>query len=412
MRFGVRAAAEMELVETMIHPERSRTLRKRAWIVLVAAAMSANSALADGAKGKNKSNPFEQIKTLQEQARKISDNWTTEARILKESHEIMFQRNGWTSESDLFALDLINEISTYGPFDTQSREQAFLGGVQGRFDLSQDQVELLNDQMRRESMEFTMKHFDKLMPVALEAVQAKAAGEPFTPEMIAKWARQLEPVMDDALAGVDRVKQRLASTMDESQKALLEKDMAAVQKRHEFMKKQVTKWKRGEWTPYDFGLDRDPTYAGVIMDYPVPESVPAERREELELAAARRDQSQWAKYVADFVNKYDCDETQRNAADAILKDSEGEAAKHLAAHGKDLEYHELRAKESPSDRKRKYHADQAEKLRKPISRIFDRMCRRLESSVLNRQQRQQLAKDKAADKRSSGATRGKTAARD
>ncbi len=370
------------------------------------------SAGAEEPKTKNLNNALEQVKALQEQARKIEDNWAIEAMRIQEAHNIMFRRNGWTSESDTFALNLINEISTYGPFETEARESVFLNGVQSRFGLSEDQVDVLNSEMRRESMAFTMKHFDKLLPVAMEAVQAKSAGQPFTPEMVAKWSRQLEPIMEDALSGVDRVKQRLASTMDDSQKALLEKDMEAVRKRHNDIKAKVQQWKNGKWTPYDFGLENDPAYAGVIRDYMPPEDAPVANREEIVIEVTRRDQSLWAKYVADFVNKYDCDEKQRNSAMAILKDSESEAARHLAANGEELEYHERRAKESPSERKRAYHAKKADQLRRPIEQIFDRMCRRLESNVLNREQRRQLAADKAKDVRKPGrATKGKTAAR-
>lgn len=388
----------------MTNVDRYGAWRRLAFALLVALAPCARTARADDG-DKKQSSIIEQIKSLQKQARSIDDNWGIEAMRLKEAHEIMFQRNGWTSESDQFALNLINQVSTYGPFDAQARQNAFIQGVQGRFGLTESQVDLLNNEMRKESMDFTMKHFDKLMPVALEAVRAKAAGKPFTPEMVAKWSRQLEPIMGDALQSVERVTNKLEATMDDSQKALLEKDMAAVVKRHNSIKKQMKKWERGEWTPYDFGLEHNPEYQAVLHKYPVPQSVAgtpdAPDREELLFEATRKDQTLWAKYVADFVNRYHCDDKQRNAANAILKDSESEAAKYIAAHGDDLEYNERRAKESPSKRKREYHAKKAEQLRKPIERTFDRMCRRLESSVLNREQRRELAADKAKQKSSS-----------
>lgn len=368
---------------------------------------------------KSSPNMFDQIRMLQEQAKSINDNWSIEAMRIKEAHNIMFQRNGWTSESDLFALNLINDISSYGPFDAQAREGAFMRGLESRYGFSQDQLGIVNDEMRNESMMFTMKHFDKLMPVALEAVQAKAAGEPFTPEMVARWSQQLSPVMDEALEGLERVRSKIEPTMDESQKEIMLKDMAAIQRRHDHIKTQVEKWKRGEWTPYDFGVENYPEYASVIGDYPRPGTVAAGANvptpEEMSFEAARRDMSQWEKYVAEFVNKYECDEKQRNAANGILKDCESEAAKYLAANGDDLEFNERRAKESPSKRKRAYHAKKAEKLRRPIEKIFDRLCRRLESSVLNRDQRRQLAKDKSKSagqgKGSSRDASGKTASR-
>ncbi len=358
---------------------------------------------AAGQPATKQANPMAQAQQLQEQVKNLGFNWSVEAMRIQEAHQLVFQQNGWTSESDTFALSLVNQISNIEPWNTQQREAVFLDGCRDRFGLGQDQVELLHSEMRRESMAFTMKHLNKIMPVAMEAVQARVQGKPFTPEMVQKWSQQLEPLMDEALASVKRVQGKLEATMDETQKAKLRKDMDAVLKRHHDLARQVGEWKQGKWTPYAFGLQNDPVYAGEMHKYAVPAtllnnpSINQPTQAELFLEVTRRDPSMWEKYVLDFVAEYECDEKQRGQALAILKESEADAMRHLMANGDDLAHYEERAKQSPSEKVRAYNAKKAEALRRPVEQIFTRMCKRLENNVLNREQRLKLADQRKAN---------------
>lgn len=347
---------------------------------------------------------------LQETVKNSGFNWGIEAMRIQEAHHLVFQQNGWTTPSDMFALDLINQVSTIEPWNTQQRQAVFLDGVRGHLDLSQEQVELLDREMQQESMAFTMKHFDKLAPIAMEAIQTRLRDEPFTPEMIQKWSTNLEPLLGEALESVQKVQAKLETTMDESQKAKLREDMEAVTKRHNDIVAQVAEWKQGKWTPYHFGLQNDPVYAGVIGQYQPPgvKSDPAAnqlREAQLLLAVTQQDPSLWEKYVMKFVDDYDCDETQRGQALAILQSSEEEANKYLTAKAEDIAYNEDRAKQSPSKKMRDFHAKKAERLRQPVERTFQHMCKRLENNVLNREQRIKLLADRKGEKKTAGKSR-------
>jgi hypothetical protein len=359
---------------------------------------------------KPSSNLIAQAQQLQETVKNSGFNWGVEAMRIQEAHHLVFQKNGWTSESDLFALDLINRVSMIEPWNTQQREAVFLEGTRSRYGLSQEQVDLLNDEMRRESMAFTMKHFDKVAPLAMEAIQTRMNGDPFTPEMVQKWATNLEPILDEALESVQKVQRKLEGTMDESQIEKLRKDMEAVVRRHNDMEKNVAEWKQGKWTPYDFGLQNDPAHAGVIGNFPPPgakddPALQQAHEAQLLLAVTQGDPTLWERYVMKFVEDYDCDEKQRGQALAILEDCEGEATTYLTAKAEDIAYNEDRAKASPSPKMRKFHANKAEKLRQPIERIFQRMCKRLENNVLNREQRIKLTENNKVGKKSGEKTR-------
>jgi len=150
-------------------------------------------------------------------------------------------------------------------------------------------------------------------------------------------------------------------------------------KRHNDVKEMVQDWKAGNWDPRDWGLHNDPVHRGQVLT-----AIENDRRKDVLVARAEgnqqpnldatgRDPSAWERYVKWFVNEFECDEKQRIAADGILKQHEKEAMNYLAAKADDIEYNERRADESLSESKRKYHRKQAERLRAPVERIFDRM---------------------------------------
>src|SRR5690606_24174507 len=106
-----------------------------------------------------------------------------------------------------------------------------------RLNLSADQRQLVAEEMRRESMAIGMKHFTTMFPVVMEIAQTRLEQKPFTPEQVQKWSQNLKPVMDEALAAVQRTSQKLEKTMNEEQRRVLKADMEAVLRRHKDVEK-------------------------------------------------------------------------------------------------------------------------------------------------------------------------------
>jgi len=357
----------------------------------------------------------EQMQAIQSRAGILMENWHDEASIIKEAHNNVFAARGWDSEADQFTLQLINQITDISPMQNREREDLFIRAYQDRLGLSDEQAEMLGNEMRQESIRFTMQHFTELLPVATEIISTRSQGRPFTPEMVQRWSQRLDPLMDDALESVNRVRGKLEATMTPEQKELLDYDMESVMKRHNDVKEMVQDWKAGNWDPRDWGLHNDPVHIPQVLD-----AIEADARknaltanatgnQQPNLEVTGRDHTAWERYVKWFVDEFECDEKQRIAADAILKQHEEEAMNYLAAKADDIAYNERRATESPSESKRKYHRNQAERLRVPVERIFDRLCRKLESNVLNRAQRMKLRKSDIADKKQRTKDGGKPA---
>jgi len=366
----------------------------------VAPALALLSLSAFGAGPPNQTlDNLKEVKQLEEQAKRMGP-WENEAGTITEAYTNIFAKNGWDSEPDRFSLDLINQVSRIDPWHPAQREEVFFNGLQVRYGLTPDQRSLVSREMRTESMTVTMKHLTEIMPVALEIAQTRAQQKPFTAEQVQKWSKQFGPIMDDALAAVQRVEQKLRKTMTPQQREILDVDMKAVLKRHHAIEKMVKDWQAGKWNPGDWGLENDPIHAAAMAAY---HQKQAERTQLVEAALLKKkpdlnaissDESAWERYVKWFCNYYKCDQRQRGMAATILKSSQKQAADYLSARRRDIEKARRLSESAQSEAGRKYHAAELKRLRKPISDIFNSLCARLEKQVLTRQQQQMIDAEK------------------
>ena len=343
---------------------------------------------------------LKEARKLEDQAKQMGP-WAREAQVIKEAHELVFEQNNWTSESDIFTLGLINEISDISPWKPAERGELFLNRVQNRYDLSHDQRTLIDRELRQESMKVARKHFMELMPMALEIAQTRARQEPFTAEQVEKWAHSMEPLMDDALAAVQRVQRRVGKTMTPEQRERLAADMKAVVKRHHDVEKMIKQWKAGNWDPTQWGLQNDAIHAGAMAEYRMKQ---AEKNGLVEAALLGKkpdlrktatDESAWERYVKWFCNYYKCDERQRTTARAILKDSTSRAGNYLAARRHEIDKADRLSETAESEAKRTYWQAEAARLRLPIGDIFANLCARLEKQVLTSAQQELLSSEQA-----------------
>ena len=102
------------------------------------------------------------------------------------------------------------------------------------------------------------------------------------------------------------------------------------------------------------------------------------------------DESAWERYVKWFCNYYKCNDQQRGNAKTILDNCRKQAIDYLGARRKDMEKAERLSQTAGSEAGREYHAAELERLRKPISTIFESLCARLEKQLLTREQRQMI----------------------
>jgi len=340
---------------------------------------------------------------------KDSGLWEKDTNIREQATDHFFQQHGWTSEPDLFAREVLREVETVPPWDQHKRQEIFINSLGRRFDLSQSQKELLDKSIQSEGMAISRRHFKETLPIVLEVIKTRAGGKPFTPEQVAKWSKTLEPMLEEARQAVDRVTKKLSETMTPAQRERLERDLAALMKRHGDVVKAMHKWKQGKWDPTDWGLQNDPVHAGLVADIRTQE---AWRLAELEGKLAKekdlksrinaRNEDEWERYVRLFCLKYGCDDRQIKSAYGALADVKKQAASYRQSRGKDIDAVIAQIEDAADAKAREPLVAKRDKLLEPIGKLFEQLCQRLDAQVLNSEQRARFkdeAKPAAATKK-------------
>ena len=347
-------------------------------------------------------NLLKQAKQVEGEVLKMGP-WETHQHIVEEATDNIFERQGWNSESDVFARDLMRQVSRVSPFEPQKRQKVFIDGAQQRYGLTHDQCVALDGDVQREGMMLTIKHFKTIAPIAMDVMQTRAKGEPFTAEQVQRWSNAIKPVMEDGLTVMQRVSGKLSKTMTEEQRALLKADMDAMQNRHNGFSEMVDKWQRGEWDPRDWGLDNDPVHQAALSKLLAKDAEKTRLVREAEMIEATlenlvkpRDVAAWEQYVIKFCLLHKVSDLQRSQALAILKSSQKQARDYQKARGSEIEKNEAKAKDAKSDEARAFYRDEVARLERPVEDVFKSMCERLESEVLTTTQRIDLKPVKTA----------------
>jgi hypothetical protein len=315
----------------------------------------------------------------------------------------VFERNNWDSESDLFALEMVREVGRIPPWAIQERYDKAMEMVGDRYLLDDEQMASLQDKVIRLNVELFSRHSDRILQYAMEAIQTRAAGEPFTPEQVARWVELAEPVFNDARRSFNAGAEEFMAELDPEQRELVRRDLAATNRRMADVERLGQKWKRGEWDPHDWGLEDDPIQSQAEFAAETPgaklpsvDSGAAQRearegsheeaiaREEprasepAEPAGPPKDDDAWAKYVRAFIRKYHLNDEQRQRAWLVYRDAkgrddvfEGRFQRRLAA---------LRERMSSADDEKTQAAlsKLTEQRRRERDRLFGQLKRRLE----------------------------------
>ena len=329
----------------------------------------------------NEESPAKQFGELVNTAKQIGP-WEQQSAQNEESTGLVFQRQGWNSEPDQFALNMIRDVDRIPPWQTKQREEVFLNALQGRYQLTENQKSMINQKMRFESMRLSVKYFKEAAPIAMEALKARASGQPFTAEQMARWSRAAQPILADARESIERVAGELSGTMTPEQRKQMDGDLKAFLKRHDDVVKLTERWQRGEWDPRDLGLDHDPAHASIVaakqqseLARPVP---PVLQQPAAEPNARSDDESSWERYVREYGVNHGFDPVQTKSARAILSEQTARAKNFRQARATQLATLQ-RAVAAENDPVRK--ADLTKELQSvltPVSDMFTELCARLD----------------------------------
>jgi len=332
------------------------------------------------------------ILDLLAEARRSLGRWDLHAVFIREVTERFWQRQGWDTDSDRFAKQLVERISQSPPWDISGRIDTAVRLLQQRYDLSADQVAYLRRTAWRETWRLLIRHAPTLAAYGREVIAARLSGRPFSPRHVAKWVRMLRPLVEDARSRFEQVAEQFAETLTPQQREVFAKDFAAYLRRAETVEQLLDKWARGNWRPEEWGLTpemfslqwaREKVLAGRALHTEDKEQT---ARKTIETPLPDRPDT-WTAYVLNFIKNYNLDAMQQAEALAILKELKARAAQYFRSHQADFDRLDLLTAKADSDALRRSLEQQRQALLEPVRQMFEELKVRLDQIPTTRQRR-------------------------
>lgn len=340
-------------------------------------------------------------------------NWEDQHYSMVDAMDRIYERNGWNSESDLFSLEMAREVGAIPPWEPQARMDKLMEMVGDRYLLDENQISTMQERFFQINVDLFSRHSDRIMEYAMDAIQTRAAGEPFSPDQIARWVELAEPVLQDVRDGFQSEARRFMEQLDPEQQELLARDLQAADRRMGDMQRMSQKWKRGEWQPSDWGMEEDPiqmqyqwaerggsgqaaagrsagggseaTRGRQASDEPGAANE-ARGSETVPRASVTEPDDEWARYVREFIRVYQLNGEQQQRAWLIYRDAKERDEVFQRRFARQLEAARARGA-ADSEPVQAAVREQTEKHKQERDRLFNQMKRRLERLPTRAQRR-------------------------
>jgi len=333
----------------------------------------------------------------------LSD-WDTHSAYITSAMEKTYERNGWTSEPDRFAMEMMRQVDQVPPWRPNERFDIAARLLAERYALDDEQQRIMRETMIQESNDLFVRHSGRIMQYSVEAIQTRAAGEPFTPEQVARWAQLAEPVFLDSRERINAAAQEFASHLRPEQAEALLYDVEAANRRMDDLYVQSQRWAEGDWDPLDWGLEEDPIQIGAgLAQGPAEEGGAAGRAERAGRQAAEPEavetergpvratsqpvsEDAWAGYVRRFIAKYKLNGAQQERAWRIYRDVTARANAQRGRYGQQIEAAVRRAAARQDEKSQKGVTELEKRLDRQLNQLYMLLKARLDK-LPTRQQR-------------------------
>lgn len=364
----------------------------------------------------------ELIDEANSQAIKLQRDWATHARVLQQSINSIWAREGRDTDTDQFMKKLALETVTRPPSDFAGRMKIALDMLRQRYNLNDEQVKRVQGLIIRRTFEIFMRHSEALLPISREIIDTRLAGKPFTPEQVQRWAKAIRPIAEKVLDQTKQDIQTFGQTyLDPEQNAKLKADMVVIEKRvNERLRIIREELEKGKWSPERWGLENDPVHAGMqarlaeTRGQHEPADTSAKAGSGPETAARQPaeappspvsigpprigdsrggtvkvyqqqessplpDETKWVAYVQQFCDRYELDQSQRTSAFAVLRDLQERAQSYRSSRIDQINKLEAVARNADTADERRDAQSALREILRGIDELFEELKARLES---------------------------------
>ena len=266
----------------------------------------------------------------------IGFDWDTESRHIHNFIQKTWKSNGWSAESDQFAAHVMEEIAKIPPWHVNARVEVMTGMLAARYGLDDGQAARWRGLMLQESGDLLRRHGGLIFSQAREYISDRMNGRLLTPEQVARWTRDTEPLRTDLDKTVDRLFQNFGNGLSQEQRRILDRDRASAEKRMAAFERDVQRWTEGQWEPGDWGMDESAATSDAMVAAEAAREAERERAERAGRAfvlpsCANHDPDSWVVCALDFKKKYALDAGQRTTVDSLVDELAARARQSLSA---------------------------------------------------------------------------------
>ena len=270
--------------------------------------------------------------------------------------------------------------------------------------------------------QFISENRTAIVGVINDYLAAMLGAEAPDPEWVAEWTQRAQPLLGQFLDLVDESADEMDTFMTDEQRVKLAGERAMLDVARNYVTERFDRWAVGgydpevEWHGNPGFREQEMAREQQLRDEQ--ETARAEAvGERLGVVGAQLDKSpedteedtpeaktsrptagakdEWERYVEDFIQRYQLDEGQQNAAHKILTSLQGYRDKYLRRKAKDIEVLEQRLVAAKTDTDRDKVRTTYERLNAPLDRYFQQLKDRLDR-IPTRKQRAAAAESYSA----------------
>ena len=211
-------------------------------------------------------------------------------------------------------------------WDPQVMMKEACAGISRHYKLDASQKDFTCKLLTERVTKFLNKHEKRLWPLLWDLTEQQMKGTEPGKEAAKKIATRGFPIFEEAQAEILKAQDEFRTILNEDQKKIHDRDLKGLHAQFRHLDRRLKKWrdgKAGGSSPLRIGVGPKGTKVPPIGG-------PS-------LAAPRyTPESEWEKYVREFVVNYRLDATQKTTAMAILQDLKDHAARYRKTHQKEL----------------------------------------------------------------------------
>lgn len=268
------------------------------------------------------------------------------------------------------------KAEVYRMWDVDSMILQAADNVSRRYNLSPQQTEFTRKMFQEKVTRFLEENQEQIWPLVRDLARYQLTGAPPDESTARRIGGSALPIVEKAKKAILDANREWGGILTEEQKRLHEYDLREMEGTFKKVAQNFQEWESG--IPKQNPIF--PPHTPKDDEPPMPNRPPEKYTE-----GGRKwtnQQNAWAKYVGDFIRKYNLDPGQREAAQSILRELKERAGKHRDAKQKEYAELDQRLKEAfdSGDLKRIAMVERDETaLNKPVKEdMFNELRERLD----------------------------------